>query len=134
FLTDTVGQLDPFTANIDSTNISIRNFILHNKKQNIVIDGNISKDSTESLTVRINNIDLANIQKYFSETNSLKGILNCGVNISRLYSQPVFLANAAINSFEYKNQLIGDVALVSSWDRVNSEIDSKLEINNNKKR
>ena len=134
FLTDTVWQLDPFTANIDSTNISIRNFILHNKKQNIVIDGNISKDSTESLTVKINNIDLANIQKYFSESNSLKGILNCGVNISRLYSQPVFLANAAINSFEYKNQLIGDVALVSSWDRVNSEIDSKLEINNNKKR
>ncbi len=134
FLTDTVWQLDPFVANIDSTNIAINNFILHNNKQNVVISGNISKDSTESLTVHINNIDLAYIQKYFSETNSLKGILNCGLNASRLYSQPVFLANATINSFEYKNQLIGDVALVSSWDRVNSEIDSKLEIDNNGKR
>ena len=134
FLTDTIWQLDPFTAKIDSTNIEIQNFILHNNKQNIVINGNISRDSTESLTAKINNIDLANIQKYLSGTNTLKGILNCGVNMSRLYNQPVFLANATINSFEYKNQLIGDVALVSSWDRVNSEIDSKLEINNNKKR
>ncbi len=134
FITDTVWQLDPFVANIDSTNIDIQNFILHNNKQNIIIDGNISKDSTKSLTVKINNIELANIQKYFSKTNSLKGILNCGVNVSRLYSRPVFLANATVNSFEYKNQHIGDVSLVSSWDRINSEIDSKLEIINNKKR
>ncbi len=134
FLTDTVWQLDPFTAVIDSTNIELQNFILHNKNQNVAINGNISKDSTESLTVRINNIDLAYVQKYFSGSNSLKGVLNCGVNVSRVYSQPVFLANATINSFEYKNQVIGDVALVSSWDRVNSEIDSKLEITNNRKR
>ncbi|HPE77462.1 MAG TPA: translocation/assembly module TamB domain-containing protein [Draconibacterium sp.] len=134
FLTDTVWQLDPFVANIDSTNIAIENFVLHNNNQNIVIDGNISKDSTESLTVRVNNIDLANIQKYFSKSKSIKGIFNCGVNVSRIYSQPVFLANAAISNFEYKNQLIGNLALVSSWDRVNSEIDSKLEITNNNRR
>ncbi len=134
FLTDTVWQVDPFVANIDSTNIAIQNFVLHNNNQNILINGNISVDTTQSLTVRINNIDLANIQKYFSKTNYLKGIINCGVNVSRLYSQPVFLANATINNFEYKNQLIGDVALVSSWDRVNTEIDSKLEINSNNKR
>ena len=134
FLTDTVWQLEPFVANIDSTIIEINNFVLYNNKQNIEVNGIISKDSTESLTVRINNIDLAYVQKYFSENSTIKGLFNCGVNISRLYSQPVFLANATINSFEYKNQKIGDVALVSSWDRFNSEIDSKLEIKNNGKR
>jgi hypothetical protein len=134
FLTDTVWQLDPFVATIDSTNISIQNFVLHNKNQNIEINGIISKDSTESLTAQINDIDLAYVQKYFSESNSVKGILNCGVNVSRLYGQPVFLANVAIDNFEYKNQLIGNVSLVSSWDRVKAEIHSKLEIDNNKKR
>jgi hypothetical protein len=134
FLTDTVWQIDPFVANIDSTNISIQNFVLHNKNQNIEINGDISKDSTKSLTLRINSIDLVYVQKYFSENNSVKGIFNGGVNVSRIYEQPVFLANATIDNFEYKNQSIGNVALVSSWDRVNSEIDSKLEINNNKKR
>lgn len=134
FLTDTVWQLDPFAANIDSTNIVIHDFVLHNQNQNIEIDGYISKDSLESLTVRINDVNLAYIQKYFTDKDNLKGIFNCGVNVSRLYSQPVFLANVAINNFEYKNQLIGDISLVSSWDRINSEIDSKLEIINNKKR
>ncbi len=134
FLSDTVWVLDPFTANIDSSTIVINDFKLYNKNQDIEINGNISKDSTEILSVNFNNIDLAYVQKNFSETSNIKGIFNCSVNISQIYKQPVFLADANINGFEYKNQLVGDVTLFSSWNRLNSEIESTLEINNNQHR
>jgi len=130
FLTDTVWHISPFTANIDSTTIAINDFKLLNENQNIEINGNISKDSTQTLSVNFNNIDLILLQKFSSKAASVKGVFNGSVNISQLYGQPLFIADAGINKLEYKNQLFGDVVLKSSWDRFNAEIDSKLEIIN----
>lgn len=128
FLTNAIWNLDPFTATVDSSLVNINKFKLHNSNQSLEIDGKISKDSTELLYVDLNNIDLEYFQKSFSNSNSLKGIANCSVNISKLYDQPVFLANAEIAGLEYKKQVVGDVVFTSSWDRINSEIESELVI------
>jgi hypothetical protein len=134
FLSDTTWQLDPFTASIDSSTIKINNFKIYNNNQNIEVGGIISKDSTESFTANFNNIDLEYLQKNVSDENSVKGILNCSVNISQIYSQPLILANATINNLVYKNQVVGDVIFTSSWDRLETEIESTLEILKNSKR
>jgi len=134
FLTDTLWQLNPFTANIDSSTISINDFKLFNNKQNIEISGIISKDSTKLLAVNVSNIDLEYMQKSLTDANSLKGIINLSANISQIYRQPQIYANANIYDLIYKNQLIGDVNFTSSWDRLDSEIESQLEIINNGKR
>ena len=130
FLTDTVWQINPFMASVDSTTINVSYFELFNKNQKISIEGNISNDSTELLFVNLNNIDLEYFQKRFSNQNNLKGIVNCSLVLSQLYKQPVIIADAKINNLDYKNQLIGDVMLSSNWDIFTSEIESKLEINN----
>lgn len=134
FLTDTLWQLNPFTANIDSSTITINDFKLFNNKQAIDIAGVISKDSTKVLALNVGNIDIGYMQKSFRDANSLKGILNLSANISQIYSQPQIFAHANINDLIYKNQLIGDVNFKSSWDRFDSEIESQLEIINNGKR
>jgi len=134
FLTDTVWQLEPFYANIDSSTIKINNFRIYNDKQNIEIGGIISKDSTELFSANFNNIDLEYLQKNVSQKNSVKGILNGTVNILQIYSQPLILADATINNLVYKNQYVGDVVLNSSWDRFESKIESTLDIINNNKR
>ena len=131
FLTDTVWKLNPFTTYVDSTSINIRKFALFNKNQIINIDGNISKDSTELLFAHMKNIDLEYFQNIYSEKNNLKGIVNCSLILSQLYKQPVIIADAKINNFNYKTQQIGDVVFTSNWDMQTSEIESELEIKNN---
>ncbi len=134
FLADTVWQLNPFTASIDSSTIKINNFKLYNNRHNIEIGGIISKDSTEVFSANFNNIDLEYLLKNVSGANSVKGILNFAVNISQMYSQPLILADATIHNLVYKDQRIGDVTFSSSWDQLESEIESNLEIINKSKR
>lgn len=131
YLTDTIWKIDPFTATVDSSLVHINKFKLYNKNQSLEIDGKISKDSTELLYVDLKNLDLEYLQKNFLRSNSLKGIANCSVNISKIYDQPVFLANATIEGLEYKNQVVGDVVFTSSWDIIDSEIESELIIMDN---
>lgn len=131
YLTDTIWNIDPFKATVDSSLVNINKFKLYNKNQSLEVDGKISKDSTELLYVDLKNIDLGFFQKSFSNSNSLKGIANCSVNISKIYDQPVFLANATIDGLEYKKQVVGDVVFTSSWDRIDSEIESELVIMDN---
>lgn len=128
FVADTIWELNPFKATIDSSLVNINKFKLFNKNQSLEIDGKISKDSTELLYVDLKNIDLHYFQRSFSNSGSLKGIANCSVNISRIYDDPVFLANASIDGLEYKKQPVGDVVFTSSWNRLNSEIESDLVI------
>ncbi|MDO8951591.1 MAG: translocation/assembly module TamB domain-containing protein, partial [Draconibacterium sp.] len=133
FLGDTIWQLDPFTANIDSSTIKINSFKLAHNNQKIEIDGTVSKDSSEFITLNFNNIDLGYLQKNISDANTVKGIFNCAVSFSQIYSQPMIFADASIGKLAYKNQNVGDVRFNTSWDKFASEIESNLEIINNNK-
>lgn len=132
FLTDTLWHYDHFTATIDSSSIAINDFTLYNNSQIINIDGNISKDSSDIVSVDISNIDLSTLNK--TSSKSLQGILNCSVEVSNVYVQPVILADISVDSLEFEDQFIGNVSLTSWWDQLNSMINSRLEIvKNNRK-
>ena len=133
FLAGDYWKIEPFNTSVDSTDITINEFRLHNNNQFVEIDGGISKDSTRMVAIKFNHINLESFQRGISEVK-VKGMLDCSVNISNVYNQPRLIADANINGFQYKNQLIGDVVLSSLWDQKNVEIDSKLEIIKNKKR
>jgi hypothetical protein len=133
FIAGKYWQLTPFEMKYDSTDIAVSNFKLKNENQFIEIDGVMSKDSSRILAINFNQIDLEKLTKGVSDKN-IKGILNCSLNISDVFEQPVVIADANINDLNYANQLIGDVVLSSSWDKSNAEIDSRLEIVKNRKR
>jgi hypothetical protein len=133
FIGEKYWQLTPFEMKFDSADIAISNFKLKNEKQFIEIDGLLSKDTSKILAVNFNQIDLEKLTKGVTN-KKIKGILNCSLNISDVFEQPVVIADANINDLNYANQLIGDVVLSSSWDKSNAEIDSRLEIVKNKKR
>ena len=133
FIAEKYWQLTPFEMKYDSTDITVSNFKLKNDRQFIEIDGVMSQDSSKILAVNFNQIDLEKLTEGISDLN-IKGILNCSLNISDVFKQPVVIADANINDLNYENQLIGDVVLSSSWDKSNAEIDSRLEIIKNRKR
>ena len=130
-LNKSVWQIETFNAKIDSSNIVINNFKLERNGQSLAINGKISNDSTDILTVGIKNIDLGKLFNNEQVERSLNGILNGSVNISNIYKTPVIVADADISALKFKDQNIGAVLLSSYWNPFNSSVNTSLEVVNN---
>ncbi len=130
-LNKSIWKFETFNATIDSSNIVIKNFNLHRDDQSLVVNGKISKDSTDVLTMGIKNIDLGKLFTNEHVERSLSGILNGNVNISNVYKTPVIIADADIQGMEFKDQKIGTVLLSSYWNPYNSSVNTSLEVVNN---
>ncbi len=133
-LNKSIWQFETFNATIDSSDIVINNFNLHRNGQSLAINGKISRDSTNVLTIDIKNIDLDKLLSNEDIERSLDGTLNGKINISNIYKTPVIIADADIQDMEFNNQKIGTILLSSYWDQVNSSVNTSLEIVNNSHR
>ena len=132
YIADTMWNIDPFIALLDSTTLDIGNFKMYNNKQSFSVEGNISKHKPDLLSMEFKEIDLSYLDKYLSKEIFLNGILNGVVEVSGLHNQPAVLSDINIAEFQFKNQLIGNVLLSNKWDRTNSVVNSELTINKNK--
>ena len=133
-LNKAIWRLETFNTLVDSTDIVVKNFNMHNSEQSLVINGKISKDSTDILTAELNNIDLGKLLSNDNIERSFNGILNGSVSMSNAYETPVIIADAEINEMTFKNQLIGSVLLSSYWNPINSSVYTHLDIENNNRK
>ena len=131
FIADSVWQINPFTAIIDSSAIQINNFKFFNAKQEITVNGKIAEDQSNILSVHFSNLDLENLGTYLNTSLDLHGILNGSAGIVDFYNQRIIYSDLSINDFSYQDQVIGDVSLTNHWDNLKSLINSKLTINKN---
>lgn len=129
FLADTLWHFGSFTATIDSSAITLNDFMLQNQTQSIGMNGTVSRDSSSAVAISIRNIDLAKLIN--SKNKSLYGIANGSVSVSNVYKTPIVSANMAIDSFQFENHLIGDVTLSSRWNPENKLVDTEMDITKN---
>lgn len=135
FFADDFWDFEGFSAKIDTSEIMIKGFNLHNDEQHFEINGKISKDSTQVLLLKFGNMNLNKLFATTKKGSSLHGLLNGKINLSDLYHKPVIIANANIDQLEFKNQMVGNVNLYSSWNPINYSVDTELDIvNKNHKR
>ncbi len=131
FIADSVWQIEPFAASIDSSTIQINNFKFHNEEQEIAINGKIGKDKSNILSMRFSNLNLANIGPYLNEEVGIRGILNGSAGLIDFYSRRMIYSDLSINGFAYEAQEIGDVSLTNQWDNHRSVLNSRLIISKN---
>lgn len=128
YVADSVWNISPFQAIIDTTSISIQNFTISNKDQMLAVEGNIQKGKTDMLRIKLSNFQLANLGTYLRQNLEISGTANGTFGLANLLDKPVILSDLTINKFTYQNQLMGDVILNSQWNSDRSVIDSKLEV------
>ncbi len=135
FMADTLWQISPFSATIDTSSVAIRDFSFSNNGHGINIDGKISEDDSDVLTVFFENIDLKTLGIYLDEELPLGGILNGSAEVQDFFGQRLVFSDMNIDNFNFKDQRIGDVSLVNQWDNTESVISSELLVTaNNRKR
>ena len=131
FIADSVWQIDPFTATIDSNAIQINHFKFYNDQQEIAVNGKIAEDKSNILSVYFSDLDLKNLGIYLNTAIDLRGIVNGSAGIMDFYGQRKIYSDLSINNLAYEDQFIGDVALTNQWDNLKSLINSKLTITKN---
>ncbi|MFW5773696.1 MAG: hypothetical protein ACOCWD_03355, partial [Tangfeifania sp.] len=131
YISDSLWQISPFTASVDSSLITVNNFNFFNEDQYISIDGTISQDETDELTASFENIDLSNLSNYLNRDLPVQGLLNGTASIRDFYNQRLLFSDLKINDFFFKEQKIGDVKLANNWDNLASVLNSEITITNN---
>ncbi len=133
-IADTAWYMNTFRATIKPESITIDSFHLHNQNQSIFINGDIQKNSSDLLSLKFKNIDLAYLGKYLHKKVFLNGIINGTIDASRKYGKVTFLSDIAIDSLKFKDHTFGNISLLNEWNPSENVINSKLTISNGKKK
>jgi hypothetical protein len=126
YIADSLWQINPFTATIDSSTISIENFKFFSGSQNLNINGKIGKDLSNILSLRVNNINIGLLGNYINKDLPLGGILNGSAGLVDFYGKRIIFSNLDVDNFSFKNRGIGNISLVNQWDNNESVLNSEL--------
>ncbi|MCG6188110.1 translocation/assembly module TamB [Maribellus maritimus] len=133
FIGDSVWQISPFSAMVDSTTIEINNFRFFKQDQQITIDGKISEDKSNILSAKFENINLGSFDEYLKREFDISGILDGSAGIFDFYNQRMILSDVGITDFRFKKQKIGNIVFTNYWNSAESVLNSELEVENNGK-
>ncbi len=128
FIADSMWQIQPFTATIDSTTIRIGNFLINSGNQVLSIDGEVAQNDTSLMSIKVENLDLANLGKYLEKDLPMTGMLNGSAAMQDYYGYRLIFSDLKIREFTYRDQEIGNLALLNQWDNDRELLQSALEI------
>lgn len=129
YIADTLWQVHPATITIDSSRVEVEGLKLSNYEQQLAIDGVVSKDKNDRLNMKVNGIDLSNLNILMKRDLGIKGVLNGTASVFDVYERALFLSDLRIKGLQFREHEIGDVSTVSKWDRISEAIHSELKVN-----
>jgi hypothetical protein len=122
-LQDTVWSIKPGSAIIDSSGLTIRQFVLTHNNQTINIFGSTVKNQEHTLSAVFTNVDLGNISTILNNRIlSLNGIMNGNVNVSNLGTNPIFRASLTLDSLIINHERLGKTKVSAVYENTDKEI------------
>ena len=131
------------TITVDSNATYIDRFIVASGNNSYTIDGAISGNASDTLSLTFKGIDmspLSNQAKSSADGNSteipfnLKGIINGHIQISSTLKNPLIQSNIRVNGFSILGADYGDVYVLSRWNSASKVADINASNNLNGKR
>ncbi len=106
----------------DST-IQIHDFRFENSKQFIHIDGTVSKNPADSISVKMNDLDVGFILRLINlHTIKIGGFATGEATFYGLLKETIFEADLFVKNININDVLMADGKINSAWDNVNKQI------------
>jgi hypothetical protein len=102
---------------IANNELHIAKLKLQREKQYILLDGCISRNDSDRLNFRANDIDLADISELLGTTVEMEGTLNGWGYISNPYTNLTYMGDASIQQLYLNKQEVGDIYVQSDWNK-----------------
>ena len=117
---------------IHKKNIEVKELRVRNNDQFVLVDGKISPDSDETLSMTVSELDLSILNPITGK--DIKGTLNAMFQLNNYYNEPQLQNNLRIDSLTVDNFLIGDVSGKNLWDASGRQFMINFFIDRNDKR
>jgi len=128
-INDSIWTISPSSVNLDSANIAIQQFNIHNQNQSLSLTGNISNIPSDSIQVNLENLDISNLNFYLKTIGyELNGRINGFAKVNDIYKNPTLFADLEINRFIVNKRPIGNFKFNSEW--FNTEKRLSINLNN----
>ena len=128
YLADSLWNINHSSISIDSSAITVNNLTFTDKTQAVKIDGKITENFKDRLTVTLKDIRLGQIENYLQQDRVLKGTINGDIEVEDFYGKRLIYSDLSVSGLHYKGQDLGNVYLVNRWDNATSKITTELEI------
>ncbi len=108
------------------------NFGIGTSQQNILVNGELSKDSTKFLTVEIDSFNIENINS-LTLSRKFKGDIRGFVRIQNYQNEYIIDSDLDIHSFFIDEFMIGDISGITEWKAQEKKLDMNFMVNRNEK-
>ena len=122
-LGDTSWLIPESKVIIDTSAIDFKEFYLVHNNQYIYLDGKLSRDPSDVLTLAFNDVNLSNLNEITNTIGlDMDGVIEGTANLSNIYDRPVFLSNLQINDLAINNEILGNTVITSNWNNSEEKI------------
>ncbi|MCO5260958.1 MAG: translocation/assembly module TamB [Crocinitomicaceae bacterium] len=108
---------------IDSSSIVVKGLKLSSGEQYILANGKVSKNDNDKLKFELYEIDLKKLSSMIGLNKTLEGKLNGWGSISNPYVNLFYMGDLKVLGLKVNNEDVGDVYVLSQWDKENNVID-----------
>ncbi|MDE5785251.1 MAG: translocation/assembly module TamB, partial [Duncaniella sp.] len=115
---DTVWEVAPSAVSLTPGRIAVNNFHIGRQGQQLDINGAVTADSTDILSVKLRNIDLG----YVFETLGINHVTFGGIATGNFYASQLFKESRSmytpdlkVKGFSYNGCILGDAEIKSEW-------------------
>ncbi len=117
-INDTVWEIIPQNlVKIDTSGFSFRNFGFISADQGLYLNGKISPNPIDTLTILFDHFNLSHTDQFLSKSGiDLDGIINGNFNIIDFYHTPNYISDITITRLGFNKEVLGDAILQNSWD------------------
>jgi hypothetical protein len=107
--------------------VHIRRFHVSNDTQEIIVDGYLSSQATDTLTLQLTNFDIANVNYVTGREGYLfNGSLSGRARMTSVYRSPRFFANLQAEEVLVNNHRLGRLSARSLWDDANKRFNLSM--------
>jgi hypothetical protein len=130
---DNVWKFRPKNKVIITENAYIfKNFGIGSSQQNILINGELSKDSTKFLTIEIDSFNIENING-LTLNRKYKGDIRGFMRIQNYQNEYIIDSDLDIHSFYIDEFMIGDISGVTEWKALEKKLEMSFIVHRNDK-
>jgi hypothetical protein len=120
-------QLSFRDAVLDSSSVAIRDLLLRSDRQQISVNGRMSRVPGEQLRIGVQNLDLSLLSGILKLRHlSVEGIANGASVLGDVFDQLYFTSDLTVDRFALNGQALGTLSAKTSWKDREREVDVQL--------
>ncbi len=116
-LNDSIWKIHPAQAIIEPKHITINDFNFSHGNRYLSVDGIISEDAADLLTLKMNDINIGYVFDIANISNDVdfEGDATGSAYASNLFAEPVLDTHLLIKKFSLNDALLGDLSIYGAW-------------------